>query len=253
MTAARVARRAWRAPCRASAFGPTSTGWRARRGSPATCSTTSAASLLEVEGAADAVDAFVARLAAEAPPLARDRVGRVDAAAADRRARVPDPRQRARRRAGRAGRAPTPRPARTAWPSCSIPADRRFRYPFVNCTNCGPRFTIVARRPLRPAADDDGRLRDVRRAAGPSTTTRPTAASTPSPTRARSAGRAVRLGDADGRRRDDADAPRPLLLRRRDRGRQGPGRLPPRLPRRRRGGRRARCARASTARTSRSR
>ena len=38
---------------------------------------------------------------------------------------------------GRGARAPT------AWPRSLDPADRRYRYAFTNCTNCGPRYTIV--------------------------------------------------------------------------------------------------------------
>ena len=52
--------------------------------------------------------------------------------------------------ASRRGRPPTPPPAPTACASCRDPADRRYRYPFINCTACGPRFTIVTGRPLRP-------------------------------------------------------------------------------------------------------
>ena len=41
------------------------------------------------------------------------------------------------------------------------PRNRRHRYPFTNCTNCGPRFTIVRGVPVRPPPDDDGVVRDV--------------------------------------------------------------------------------------------
>ena len=96
---------------------------------------------VEVEGPADAVGRFLERLAADGPPLAR-----VEAV---RTRDVPARGGRGFAIAGSAGGAPAALVTADA-ATCDDclaelfdPADRRFRYPFVNCTNCGPRFTIV--------------------------------------------------------------------------------------------------------------
>ncbi len=101
---------------------------------------------IEIEGPEERVEGFLARLRAEAPPLARiDTVTVRDLAAS-----------------GEAGfrivasevlgRVSTGIPADAATcPDCLRelldPKDRRYRYPFLNCTNCGPRFTITRQIP----------------------------------------------------------------------------------------------------------
>ena len=101
---------------------------------------------VEVEGPTDAVERFGSRLVAEAPPMALiegvevrplDLLG-------DRGFRVVESRE--------AGGAVTLLPPDLAvcddcLAELADPGDRRHRYPFINCTNCGPRFTITLRLP----------------------------------------------------------------------------------------------------------
>jgi hydrogenase maturation protein HypF len=98
--------------------------------------------LLEIEGPANGVDAFVRRLRSEAPPLAR-----VERLASEGR---PATGERGFRivESDRSGEPAAPvTPDTATCDDCLAelfdPADRRYRYPFINCTNCGPRFTIV--------------------------------------------------------------------------------------------------------------
>ena len=111
------------------------------------------------------------------------------------------------------------------------PRDRRYRYPFITCTNCGPRFTIVAGCPVRPREHDDGVASRCARSAGGSTKTPPTGASTPSRSRARRAARASRCRSRTRLRRSSAPA--------RSWRSRALGGLPPRVRRGQRGGGRA--------------
>ena len=102
--------------------------------------------VVEVEGPAEACAAFARRLEAEPPPAAAIRefavselsprgetgfVIRESGAAAESFISIP--------------------PDLNTCADCRRelfdPADRRWRYPFINCTNCGPRFTITRTMP----------------------------------------------------------------------------------------------------------
>jgi hydrogenase maturation protein HypF len=98
--------------------------------------------LLEVEGTPDAVRSFLERLRQEAPPLAV--VERVRAEPL-RPTGEDGFRILASERASEAATllSPDTAPCIDCVAELFDPGDRRHRYPFVNCTSCGPRFTIV--------------------------------------------------------------------------------------------------------------
>jgi hydrogenase maturation protein HypF len=97
---------------------------------------------IEIEGPPDDLDAFLAELRREAPPLSRidgivsqahEPAGLIDfviaesAVAADGQQAVP--------------------PDVALCPACerelADPSNRRYRYPFITCTDCGPRLTVI--------------------------------------------------------------------------------------------------------------
>lgn len=97
---------------------------------------------VEVEGALQAVDQFTRRIVRDAPPLARVvAVTVVDVAplGATGFSIVPS-------RVALGERTLVPPDVATC-DECLAelmdPTDRRFRHPFITCTNCGPRFTII--------------------------------------------------------------------------------------------------------------
>jgi hydrogenase maturation protein HypF len=106
---------------------------------------------VEIEGPREAVERFLDALPREAPPLAV--IERVTATAL-----APTGSHGFAIAPSRSGgeRQTLVSPDTATCADClrelADPADRRYRYPFINCTNCGPRFTIVRDVPYdRPA------------------------------------------------------------------------------------------------------
>lgn len=98
--------------------------------------------LIEVEGAPEALELFHARFQKDAPPIARIVDMRVEEM-------KPVGETAFSIIASRRDALPTTliSPDVSLCPDCRRElfdsTDRRFQYPFINCTNCGPRYTIV--------------------------------------------------------------------------------------------------------------
>jgi hydrogenase maturation protein HypF len=97
---------------------------------------------IEVQGEPEAVERFLERLPKEIPPLAKiTGLTPRDAEVQEETAfRIKASSMRA---AAKALISPDVSICEDCLREMMNPRDRRFRYPFINCTNCGPRFTII--------------------------------------------------------------------------------------------------------------
>jgi len=101
---------------------------------------------IEVEGEPDAVSGFVSDLERCAPPAARiQRIESEDVPPIDTTSFRIVASHHAR--TGTALVSPDLRTCDECLTEVHNPDDRRHNYPFINCTNCGPRFTITLRTP----------------------------------------------------------------------------------------------------------
>lgn len=102
--------------------------------------------LIEVEGPASALNHFLTELTREPPPLAR-----IDHVAWEPRPTRGDREFRILPSEAESAGAILFSPDAATCADCLTemwnPVDRRYRYPFLNCTNCGPRLTIVTDAP----------------------------------------------------------------------------------------------------------
>jgi hydrogenase maturation protein HypF len=112
------------------------------RGLTGSISNTSAGVTIEIQGSAELVEDFTSCLQIEAPPLTRIMGVAIHELACngDTEFRIVSS------HTGEAVRAlisPDVANCDECLRELFDPADRRYLYPFINCTNCGPRFTIV--------------------------------------------------------------------------------------------------------------
>ena len=108
---------------------------------------------IEVQGDGAALDAFLDALEHAPPPQARIDAIEVHEQVLDHNAGSPDGTAVFQIHGSAEASAPRPTiPADLATcPECRAeiqnPSQRRYRYPFTNCTNCGPRWSIIERLP----------------------------------------------------------------------------------------------------------